>query len=171
MWQKKSAQASSSRVPFVLMVRIMPRFRSLRYSVFKNPERAAASPPVRRRKNGTGLLHLLCKANPFLHRAKPSPPFHFRAGQTDIAHVAVLLQSGRSSSAPVTGMCFWRAFWRRECSRSKRRPIVLKFSEKQTGPEDQDELNQSNSEAGLRNPFLNCEYPLWDKKRIETVGL
>ena len=29
------------------------------------------------KKNGTGLLHLFCKANPFLHRAKPSLPFHF----------------------------------------------------------------------------------------------
>ena len=46
---KKSAQASSSRVPFVLMVRIMPRFRSLRYSVLKSGK-SSGSPPVRRRK-------------------------------------------------------------------------------------------------------------------------
>ena len=47
---KKSAQDSPSRVPLVLMVRIMPMFRSSRYSVLKSGKRSG-SPPVRRRKS------------------------------------------------------------------------------------------------------------------------
>lgn len=97
-------------------------------------------PAGQKKKNSTGLLHLLCKANPFLHRAKPSLPFHFRAGQTDIAHVAVHIAKRQKLKRAGNGNVLLAGFL--EKGTLKGRSVVhivhKNSSEKtKTGPEDQ----------------------------------
>lgn len=110
-------------------------------------------PAGQKKKNGTGLLHLFCKANPFLHRAKPSLPFHFRTGQTDIAHVAVHIAKRQKLKRAGNGNVLLAGFLEKGMLKGRSVVhIVHKIPPK----------NKNRS----RGPEIDGNR----KKRIETVG-
>ena len=110
-------------------------------------------PAGQKKKNGTGLLHLFCKANPFLHRANPSLPFHFRTGQTDIAHVAVHIAKRQKLKRAGNGNVLLAGFLEKGMLKGRSVVhIVHKIPPK----------NKNRS----RGPEIDGNR----KKRIETVG-
>ena len=119
--QQKSAQDSPSRVPLVLMVRIMPMFSKPQDIVFWKSGKRSGSPPVRRRKV-YWLLHLLCKQNPFINCAGVVPDIPFLNGTDGHNNTSqFILQSGRSSSAPVIEMLLARFLEKRTLEGGSRR--------------------------------------------------